>query len=355
MLNFSVWILGLADAGKDLKGFWSIGVFFFQSLDSMLSDANIWPAKIILLKSQITNIFNFEFFQLTCSFSAAKHPEVGFAVILLLPVVGISLIWLLHALGKMCCARNRSISSDRCKRWSLKILLFLYFPVTAKTFAAIFSCEHRDGLAYLKKTPWLDCYGTSYNWLLILGYVSLVVFVIGIPLFIFVPLLYKYLDRDGQPISDEIEVWMTPLYQEFEQPLRRYFRLVFLTRRLLLAGCLTIVPTTSAYQILSITFLLLAFVVITLVFRPYKRYSQKFEFETLADVVVSIVLLLSFVSLASLRLSTNGENSLVWLIISMNSVLVTISFFGILSLFLANLWKSSNLPTQNGEFESLLH
>jgi hypothetical protein len=181
------------------------------------------------------------------------------------------------------------------------------------------------------------------------------VFVIGIPLFIFVPLLYKYLDRDGQPISDEVEVWMTPLYQEFEQPLRRYFRLVFLTRRLLLAVCLTIVPTTSAYQILSITFLLLAFVVITLVFRPYKRYSQKFEFETLADVVVSIVLLLSFVSLASLRLSTNGENSLVWLIISMNSVLVTISFFGILSLFLANLWKSSNLPTQNGEFESLLN
>ena len=355
MLNFSVWILGLSDAGRNLKGFWSIGVFFFQSLDSMLSDAKVWPTEIILLKSQITNIFNFEFMQLTCSFSATKRPEISFAVILLLPVVGISLIWLLYALGKMCCDRNRNISSHRCKRWSLKILLFLYFPLTAKTFAAIFSCEHRDGLSYLKDTPWLNCNGISYNRLLILGYVSLVVFVIGVPFLIFVPLLYKYLDSDGLAVSEDIDVWMTPLYQEFKQPLRRYFRLVFLTRRLLLAVCLTIVPTTSAYQILSITFLLLAFIVVTLVFRPYKRYSEKFEFETLADVVVSIVLLLSFVSLASLRLSTSGENSLVWLIISMNSVLVTICFVGIVCLFLANLWKSSNLPAQNSEFEPLLN
>ena len=355
MLIFAVWILGLSDAGKNLKSFWSITVFFFQSLDTMLSDANVWPTKIVLLKYQITNLFNFELSELTCSFSAAKRPEVSFAVILLLPVAGISLIWLIHALGKIFCGRNRNISSHRCKRWSLKILLFLYFPITAKTFGAIFSCEHRDGLSYLKNTPWLDCNGTSHNRLLILGYISLVVFVIGTPLFTFAPLLYKYLDTEGQAISADIDIWMTPLYEEFKPAFRRYFRLVFLTRRLLLAVFLTIVPTTSSYQILSITLLLLAFIVITLVFRPYKRYSEKFEFETSVDVVVSIVLLLSFVSLASLRLSRNHENSLVWLIISMNSVLVSCCFVGIISLFLVNLWKSPNLPAQNVEFDPMLN
>ena len=148
---------------------------------------------------------------------------------------------------------------------------------------------------------------------------------------------------------------MTPLYEEFKPAFRRYFRLVFLTRRLLLAVFLTIVPTTSSYQILSITLLLLAFIVITLVFRPYKRYTEKFEFETSVDVVVSIVLLLSFVSLASLRLSRKLDNSLVWLIISMNSVLVSCCFVGIISLFLVNLWKTPNLQAHDVQFEPMLH
>ena len=355
ILIFAVWILGLSDAGRNLKSFWSIAVFFFQSLGAMLSDAKIWPTKIVLLKYQITNAFNFEFSQLTCSYSFAKRPEVSFAVILLLPIAGITLIWLFHGFGKLCCGRNRNISSHRCKRWSLQILLFVYFPVTAKTFDAIFSCEHREGLSYLKSAPWLDCNGTSHNWLLILGYASLVVFVIGIPLFIVAPLLYKYLNSEGQTISQEIDNWMKPLYDEFKPPFRRYFRLVFLTRRLLLAVFLTIVPTTSSYQILSITLLLITFIIITLVFRPYKRYSEKFEFETSADVFVSIVLLLSFVSLASLRLSTRLDNTLVWLIISTNLVVVSCCFLGIVLLFLVNLWKSSNLQTQNIQFEPILN
>ena len=355
MLIFAVWILGLSDAGKNLKSFWSIAVFFFQSLDTMLSDANVWPTKIVLLKYQITNLFNFEFSELTCSFSGAKRPEVSSSVILLLPVAGISLIWLMHALGKIFCGPNRNISSHRCKRWSLKILLLLYFPITAKTFGAIFSCEHRDGLSYLKNAPWLDCNGTSHNRLLILGYVSLFVFVIGIPLLIFSPLLYKYLDSKGQAISQDVDIWMTPLYEEFKPAFRRYFRLVFLTRRLLLAVFLTIVPTTSSCQILSITLLLITFIVITLVFRPYKRYSEKFEFETSGDVVVSIVLLLSFVSLASLRLSRKLDNSLVWLIISMNSVLLLCCFLGIILLFLVNLWKTPNVQALDVHYEPMLN
>ncbi|CAB3989896.1 leucine-rich repeat-containing DDB_G0281931 [Paramuricea clavata] len=355
MLIFAVWILGLSDAGSNLKSFWSIAVFFFQSLDAMLSDAKIWPTKIVLLKYQITNAFNFEFSKLTCSFSAANRPEVTFAVILLLPIAGLSLIWLFHGLAKICCGRNRNISSHRYKRWSLRILLFVYFPITAKTFDAIFPCEHRDGLSYLKNAPWLDCNGISHNWLLILGYLSLVVFVIGIPLLIFGPLLYRYLDSEGQTISQDIDNWMKPLYEEFKPPFRRYFRLVFLSRRLLLAVFLTIVPTTSSYQILSITLLLITFIIITLVFRPYKRYSEKFEFETLADVFVSVVLLLSFVSLAFVRLSTRLDNSLVWLIISMNFVMVLCCFLGIVLLFLMNLWNLSNLQAENVQCEPMLH
>ena len=352
MLMLAMWILGLSDFGTDLKSFWSIAVFFLQTLDTMLSDANIWPARIVFLKYQITNLFNFGLSELTCSFSAAKRPEISFAVFLLVPVAGILFIWVLHGSGELCCGR-RNISSHRCKRWTLKLLLFLYFPITAKTFDAIFSCESHDGLSYLKKSPWLDCYGTSYNWMRVLGFVSLIVFVIGVPLLIFAPLLYKYVDSEGQTVFQHMDTWLKPLYAEFKPPFRRYFLLVFLCRRLLLAIFLTIVPTTSTYQVLGITFLLITFIIITLVCRPYKRYSIAFDFETFADVVVSIVLLLSFVSLASLRLSEKHDNSIVWLIISTNLAIVLSCILGIILLFLVNLWNSLTLQIQNHPFEQM--
>jgi Leucine-rich repeat (LRR) protein len=342
VIIFAVWILGLSGASENLESFLCIAVFFFQSLDAMFSDANIWPQTIVLLKYQITNAFNFEFSQLTCSVSDANRPEVSFAIILFLPVAGIFLIWLLHAFAKCICrGRNLRVPSSLCKRLSIQILLFVYFPITAKTFQAVLPCEHRDGLSYLKVTPWLDCDGSSYDWLRILGYVSLVAFVVSVPLFVFARLLYKYVDSDGEVVSAEAEIWLKPLYEEFRRPYRRYFPLVFLGRRLFLAVFLTLVPATSSYQVLGITLLLIAFISITLIFRPYEQYSQKFEFETLADVLVSVVLLLSFVGLALLRVSPKFDNSLIWLIISMNSAVVLSCVLGMLVLFVFHLCKST--------------
>jgi uncharacterized membrane protein len=148
-------------------------------------------------------------------------------------------------------------------------------------------------------------------------------------------------DSDGEVASAEAEIWLKPLYEEFRKPYRRYFPLVFLGRRLFLAVFLTLVPATSSYQVLGITLLLIAFISITLIFRPYEQYSQKFEFETLADVLVSVVLLLSFVGLALLRVSPKFDNSLIWLIISMNSAVVLSCVLGMLVLFVFNLCKST--------------
>ena len=343
VIIFAVWILGLSGGSENLESFLCIAVFFFQSLDAMFSDANIWPQAIVLLKYQITNAFNFEISELTCTFSDANHPEVSLAVVLLLPGTGIILIWLLHILAKTICRVGRflAIPSSTCKRLSIQILLFVYFPVTSKTLQAVLPCKHRDGLSYLKSTPWLDCSGSSYNRLIALGYVSLVAFVVGVPLLVFARLLYKYVDSEGEVISAEAEIWLKPLYEEFRQPYRRYFPLVFLGRRLFLAVFLTLVPATSSYQVIGVTLLLIGCIAITLIFRPYEQYSEKFEFETLADVLVSVVLLLSFVGLALLRVSAKYDYSLMWLIIIMNSAVVLSCVLGMLVLFVVNLCKST--------------
>ena len=352
VIIFAVWILGLSGASKKLESFLAITVFFFQSLDAMFSDVNIWPHTVVFLKYQITNGFNFDISQLTCSFSDAGRPEVSFAVILLAPVTAIASLWLLHGVTRVTSYQNVRIPSSLCKRLSIKILTFLYFPITAKTFNALLPCEHHEGLSYLKATPWIDCDGTSYKRLLALGLVSLVIFVVGAPLFVFAPLLYKYLDREGKAASDDVDKWLTPLYQAFKGPYRRCFPLVYLGRRLLLAVFLTLVPTTSSFQIMGITLLLVIFIAITLIYRPYKQYSERFEFEVFADVVVSVVLLLSFVGMALLRVSGKFDKSLVWLIISTNCVVVLPCAVGILVLFIVNLWKGSQYAAQSRSIQA---
>ena len=344
---FAVWILGLSGASEKLESFLCITVFFFQSLDAMFSDANIWPPIVVLLKYQITNAFNFDISQLTCSFSDADRPEVSFAVILAAPVAAIFLLWLLHGLVRISGCRSLCIPSSACKRLTVQILLFLYFPITAKTFKALLPCEHLDGLSYLKDTPWLNCDGTSYNWLLGLGFASLLIFVLAVPFLGFAPLLYKYLDGNGNAVSDDVDKWMKPLYQEFKQgPYRRIFPVVFLARRLLLAVFLTVVPSTSCYQIMGITLLLVSSMAVILIYRPYEQYWQKFELETMADVIVSVVLLLSFVGLALLRVSLKFDKSLVWLIISMNCIVVVPCALVMLVLFLVNLCKGQQNAVQ---------
>lgn len=349
IIIFAVWIIGLSSEGKSLQSFIYIAVFFFQSLDAMLSEAKIWPHTIILLKYKITNVFNFEVAQLTCSFSGVTQPGVAYAILLLLPVGGIFCIWSMYILGKAFCC---GIKSSMCKRLTIEILLLLYFPITAKTFSALLPCVHQDGLSYLKDTPWLDCDGTSYKWLVSLGVASLVVFVIGVPACIFAPLLFVYLDNNGQPISAEIDTWLKPLYRAFRLKYRRYFLLVYLARRFLLAASLSLIPMSSSYHILTITFVLIAFIIITFISRPYEQYSQKFEFENMADILVSVILLLSFVGLASLQNALTLDYSLVWLILSLNSLIMFSCIGGITILFAVNFLRSPEAEN-NVQYEQL--
>ena len=355
IIIFGVWILGLSSQQKDneksLQGFICIAVFFFQSLDAMLSEAKIWPRTIILLKYKITNVFNFEIAELTCSFSGAAHPEINYAILLLLPVGGIVGIWFLHLLGKTIGCFG--IKSSTCKRLTIEILLLLYFPITAKTFDALSPCTDRDGLSYLRDAPWLDCHGTSYNWLVSLGFGSLAIFVVGIPTFVFAPLLFCHLDHDGRLASEEADTWLKPFYGMFTSKHRRYFPLVFLSRRLLLAVSLSLIPTSSCYQILTITFVLIVFIAITFVARPYEKFFQRFEFENMADIVVSVVLLLSFVGLESLRNASTLNYSLVWLILSLNFIIMFCCIGGTLILFAVNFLKAPEAENDAAGYEQL--
>ena len=343
IIIFAVWILGFSSEGESLLSFICIAVFFFQSLDAMLSEAKIWPESIVLLKYKVTNVFNFELAQLTCSFSGISKPEISYAILLLAPVGAVVVVWLMHILGKLV---GYSIQSSTCKRLTIQVLLFMYFPITAKTFNALSSCVHYDGLTYLRDTPWLDCNSDSYKWLVTLGITSLAVFVIGVPICVFAPLLFKNLNKDGEPVSDETDIWLRPLYEEYKPQYRRYFPLLFLARRLLLAVFLSLIPSTSCYQIVGIAFLLVSFVVVDLIASPFKQYSQKFEFENMADVVVSIVLLLSFVGLATLRNTSHLDHSLVWLILSVNFIIVLCCVGGILILFASSLLLSQKQANQ---------
>lgn len=336
----SIWILAIFLSGSSdgLESFLYIAVFYFQSLDAMFTDANVWPRKIASLKYQITRIFNFDLDDLVCHFENVNRPEWNFAITLSVPVGIVLVIWCSYVFVKVVCSFRRIsyLKSTTCKYLTVQVILFFYFPISEKTLYASWPCEHRDGLMYLKMKPWLDCHGFSFDCLRILGYCSLVVFVISVPFFVFLPLLWGNVDKDGK-YDKNSHVWLKPLYEEFKPKYRRYFPLLYLLRRLVLAILLTVVKTTSSAQIILVTLLLLMFIVINLICHPYKQYSNKFEFETLADVVVCAVLLLSFISLALLRVSKYHDESFVWFIVFTNGIVVVACCAGIFLLLLVNL------------------
>ena len=352
---FVTYIVGLTNERAKLQSLIAITVFYFQSLDAILSEAKIWPATVVLLKYKITSVFNFDLAQFTCIYHWSQKPEMSFLVLPVLSIAAVTVVWLLHfvvnAIGRRCI-----IQRSTCKRTTIHVLLLVYFPITKTTLSAISQCVHRDGLSYLKDTPWLDCDGSSYNTLRIEGYVFLGVFVICIPLCILAPLLYKNLGKNGERLSEATDIWLGPLYNIYcINKYRRYFPHLFLSRRLLLAMSLSLIQGTSSFQILSITVVLVVFVIIDLIARPFKRCSEKFPFENASDILACVVLLLSFVGLATLRSSASTDQAaLVWFILCMNFLLAFLCVLGILILLAFSLWRGTQpAPVSLQQYEHI--
>ena len=127
-INIIVWILGVVGHGRNSRGILKILIFYFQLLDAMTSNFNVWPSSILEIQRYFSNVFNFQFEGLECYFPKLLTPVGKLSSLLLLPVcmtAATSIIFFLYALFcKIFNAGPERSKKAKYFTWNMVIVFF---------------------------------------------------------------------------------------------------------------------------------------------------------------------------------------------------------------------------------------
>lgn len=288
-------------------------------MDALISNTDIWPNKVLETQRYISNVFNIRFSGLGCVIPQLFTPLGELLTVILLPVICIVGIWLFYCLGcavlKLRNSYNRRFRlRNSCSQLSIVALSLTYFPIVKKTASVLARCGEESGYHYLREAPWLKCDGPVYTILQAFGWLALVVYVIGIPFGVFLPLLRIKVAKREQLFQQEQEIldsWLGYLYLPYKKEFRSYFEILFILRRLLIAFSLSFIPRASSFQTIAVCFVLLASLCIQLVFRPFEDSYQKIALENSAETLVLLTLHFSFMNVRYAVLNPASSASIV--------------------------------------------
>ena len=138
--------------------------------------------------------------------------------------------------------------------------------------------------------PWLRCKGDEYTVLSILGGVSAMMYVLGVPFAFFILLRRLASKRDDldEHERQQMDSWLGSIYLPYEKKFRSYAEVLFLLRRSLIASSLLFIPRENGFRALGVCSVLLAALCFQLVFRPFKSSLQRISLE---NTIESLVLL----------------------------------------------------------------
>ena len=114
--------------------------------------------------------------------------------------------------------------------------MFLLHPTLVKSAFSLFECQHiEDDYYKMKSHLGFDCYSSKHvTWIMLLAVPSLIIWVIGMPLFAFIVLLVNRNGLDSGPVRIIFLVLYQGLkknafYWEFVNTLRKVLLLLFST------------------------------------------------------------------------------------------------------------------------------
>ena len=93
-LNLVVFVLCMTSRGKAARPLISITVFYIQTMDFLISSANVWPKKVVVAQTYLSSYWNLYFPSLSCDLPSFFTPVGKFAFLLLLPVACMAMIGL---------------------------------------------------------------------------------------------------------------------------------------------------------------------------------------------------------------------------------------------------------------------
>jgi predicted outer membrane repeat protein len=178
---------------------------------------------------------------------------------------------------------------------TLKGILFIsfscYISLSGGVLAVLQPCD--DG--YMTEIPWISCSWSNWTYvsLVCAGIVFMAVYVIGIPL-VYAILLFINKRFPDHWISDPISF----LCEEY-RPQMYYYELVWMVRRILVIGCVSLIKDTSPWQVGCTSFVLAASIIVQAICQPFQSYLDNFV-ETLASVSLLGFYLLSWLLQSSL-------------------------------------------------------
>ena len=333
-LNIVVLFFGLAGRGKAARGILKIGVFYFQTLDVLIANNDIWPVEVFETHRYISNVFNFRFSGLACALPRLFTPLGELVSIMLLPVICIFGIWLYYGLAHLACTvlRLRNVQDrqfrlkNTCLQLSIVSLNLTYFPIVKKTAAALAPCGEDNDYRYLKASPWVQCEGHTYTTLQVLGWIALVLYVIGVPFGVFFPLLRtnKVSAKHQLPPQEEeiLDSWLGSLYLPYKKQFRSYFEIFLIVRRMLIAFALSFITRASSFQTIAVCFVLLVSLCFQLFFRPFNNSHRKIPLENTVETTVLLTLHFSFTNIRYAALNPDSSASIIWMLVTVNLILL---------------------------------
>ena len=226
-LNLVVFVLCMTSRGETARSLISVAVFYIQTMDFMVSSANVWPKKVIAAQSYLSSYWNLYFPSLSCDLPSLFTPVGKFAFLLLLPVVCLSTVgayFIIMLTMQRFRPNTRRMEQVhfKCRQTAFFCLSFSYFPIVKQTLSIVRPCHKDLNMLFMPSSPWIEsrieCTSETYLRLTTLGIVSIVVYLIGFPLMVISLMLLFFPKRSSMSPEDrqKLDVWLGPIYLPYK-------------------------------------------------------------------------------------------------------------------------------------------
>merc|ERR1711865_319190 len=194
------------------------------------------------------------------------------------PMLAVGIVLAYLVANKLKPPKTKELQHHR-KAQTLKLLigllLFMYPGLATRCFQ-MFKCSSFDGVAFdvLEADPSMVCYGDDHRVYLTLSFVFIFIYVIGVPLIMFVVLwknkknLYVLEGTEATERQKEVEFEFGSMYTQYE-PKYWYFEIIIIIHKCIMTGAMVIVENGTPLQPLVAMLIQMTFLLIVLKLAPY--------------------------------------------------------------------------------------
>ena len=349
-LNLVVFVLCMTSRGKAAQPLISITVFYIQTMDFLISSANVWPKKVVVAQTYLSSYWNLYFPSLSCDLPSFFTPVGKFAFVLLLPVACMAMIGL-YFIILMTYDRFRRDQERmenvhfKCRQSAFFCLNFSYFPIVKQTLSILRPCHNDRDVLYMPNFPWIECTSHTYKTLSVLGGVSVAFYLIGFPLLLIYLMFAFFRKREIMSPEDreKLDAWLGPVYLPYKPKYQHFFEVFMLLRRLLLATALSMISSSSSLQTFVVWLILMVSAILCLRLEPYDNLSiNRWAQENVFEPLVLFVLSMSFMLVRFSALDSSYTVAFVWVVMFVNSCVLVVLVGVILRLLVVTGNSSDN-------------